>query len=385
MRLAINLLTDDPFNPSGAHWFWTRVVPEIAGRMTGDEELYLIVSPRSRPTHQGYGDNVRYITYPWSNESPNRRTLTEHLYSPVRLPLSRIDVLSTLIAPLVRSAPATVVHFKTMHAFTAPEGVRPAARLYRRLNYPRTARVADVIIINSESLRQEVQRYLDVDPAKLRLIPEAVDHDLFRPGDRDESWHHVNTRYGVTKPFVLFVSSLWPYKNCSGLLKAFASARRDLEDRQLVVVGPGRDQEYVAELEALAERLGIADDVHWVGGVPLEETVHFYRSADVFVYPSFNETFGLPILEAMAAGCPVVTSDASAMPETAGGRALLANPHDAQSIADAILKACGPEGDQLRAGGLERAAEFTWAATAEKTLAVYREVHRRHGKQGGRS
>ena len=302
----------------------------------------------------------------------------------MRLPLSGIDVLSTLIAPLVRSAPSTVVHFKTMHAFTAPEGVRPAARLYRRLNYPRTAKVADAIIINSESLRQEVQRYLDVDPTKLRLIPEAVDHDVFRPGDRDEARDHVSTRYGVTRPFVLFVSSLWPYKNCSGLLEAFASAGGDLEGRQLVVVGPGRDREYVAELKALAQRLGIADDVLWVGGVPLEETVHFYRCADVFVYPSFNETFGLPILEAMASGCPVVTSDTTAMPETAGGSALLADPHDPQSIAEAILKACGPEGDRLRAAGLERAAEFTWAATAEKTLAVYREVHARRDRKGGR-
>ena len=81
-------------------------------------------------------------------------------------------------------------------------------------------------------------------------------------------------------------------------------------------------------------------DVVWVGGVPLEETVHFYRSADVFVYPSFNETFGLPILEAMACACPVVTSNVSAMPETAGGAALLADPKDPESLADAIVQAC---------------------------------------------
>ena len=122
----------------------------------------------------------------------------------------------------------------------------------------------------------------------------------------------------------------------------------------------------------------------WVGGVPLEETVQFYRAADVFVYPSFNETFGLPILEAMAAGCPVVTSDTSAMPETAGGCALLADPHDPESIADALVKACGPEGERLRASGLERAAEFTWDATAERTLDVYREVHQRRGRRGRR-
>src|SRR3954471_9836764 len=384
MRVAINLLTDDPANPSGAHWFWTRVIPEMAGRLTEGEEFHLLVSPKSRHMHAGYGNRVSYITFPWSNESPPKRTLTEHLYAPLRLPLARIDVLSTLMAPIVPAAPGLVVHFKTMHAFTSPQAVRPAARLYRRMRYPRTAKVADAIIINSESLRHEVLHYLDVDPAKLRLIPEAVDHDLFRPGDPDEAWQHVSSRYGITRPFVLFVSSLWPYKNCEGLLRAFASAKADLGDRQLAVVGPGRDTAYLAELKALAEHLGIAEDVVWVGGVPLEETVHFYRSADVFVYPSFNETFGLPLLEAMAAGCPVVTSDTSAMPETAGGAALLADPKDPEAMADAVGRACGPEGERLRAAVPERAAEFTWAATAERTLAVYREVYARTARKGRR-
>jgi len=384
MRVAINLLTDDPGNPSGAHWFWTRVIPEMARRLDDGEEFHLLVSPTSRHMHQGYGPNVRYVTFPWSNESPPKRTLTEHVYAPVRLPLAKIDVLSTLMAPIVRSAPGLVVHFKTMHAFTQPQAIRRSVRLYRQLSYPRTAKVADAVVINSESLRREVMRYMDVDPAKLRLIPEAVDHEVFRPGDRDEAWHRVTGHYGVSKPFVLFVSSLWPYKNCEGLIRAFAAAKGELGERELVVVGPGRDVEYVAELKALADRLGIGDDVVWVGGVPLEETVHFYRCADVFVYPSFNETFGLPILEAMATACPVVTSDASAMPETAGGYALLADPKDPESLADAIVKACGPEGERLRAAGPERAAEFTWAATAERTLAVYREVYARRAGRGGR-
>jgi len=384
MRVAINLLTDDPANPSGAHWFWTRVVPEMASRLTDGEEFHLMVSPKSRPMHQGYGANVRYITFPWSNESPPKRTLSEHIYAPVRLPRSKIDILSTLIAPIVKPAPSLVVHFKTLHAYTAPQAIRLAARLYRRMSYPRTAKVADAIVINSESLRREVMHYLDVDPTKLHLIPEAVDHEVFCPGDRDEAWHHVRTRYGVSRPFVLFVSSLWHYKNCEGLLRAFSAAKTDLGGRQLVVVGPGRDVEYLAQLRALADQLGIAEDVVWVGGVPLEETVHFYRCADVFVYPSFNETFGLPILEAMATACPVVTSDTSAMPETAGGSALLADPKDPDSLADAIVKACGPEGEWLRAAGPVRAAEFTWAATAERTLDVYRGVYARSAAGGGR-
>lgn len=380
MRVAINLLTDDSENPSGAHWFWTQVIPEMATRLDRDERLYLVVSPKIRQIHQGYGPNVRYITFPWSNERQKLRTLSEHLYSPLRLPFSRIDVFSTLMAPVVNPTWSIVAHFKTMHAFTEPESVAPLARAYRLSSYPRTARIAEAIIINSESLRTEVTRYLDVDPEKLRLIPEAVDHKLFRPGSADAAREHVKV-YGVTRPFVLFVSSLWPYKNCHGLLRAFAQAKPQLADRQLIVVGPARDNKYRASLVALAAELGIADDVHFVGGVPLSETVHFFRAADVLVYPSFNETFGLPILEAMASGCPVVTSDITAMPETAGGAAILAAPDDPAAIAKGILEAVGPAGGILREQGLRRAAEFTWGATASATLDVYREVAARRKKK----
>jgi glycosyltransferase involved in cell wall biosynthesis len=376
MRVAINLLTENPQHPSGAHWFWTRMIPEMAKRLEPGEELHLLVSPKSRHVYQGYGSGVRYITYPWSNEQRNLRTLSEHLYSPVRLPLSRIDVFNTLMAPVVNLSWSLVLHFKTMHAYTSPESLTPQARAYRRMQYPRSARAANAIIINSESLRSEVQHYLQVDPRKLKLIYEAVDHDLFRPGDADAARAQI-ARHGVTKPFVLFVSSLWPYKNCDGLLRAWALARSDLGDRQLAIVGYGRDEKYVASLHSLAAELGIASDVVFVGGVPLEETVNFYRAADIFVYPSLNETFGLPILEAMACGCPVVTSDTSAMPETAGDAAVLADPTDPASIAKAIIEAVGSGRDRARDLGLERAAQFTWGATAAATLDVYREAAER--------
>ena len=379
MRVAINLLTDHPDAPSGAHWCWTRVIPEMAKRLEFGEELHLLVSPKSRHLHDGYGPNVFYITYPWSNEQRILRTLSEHLYSPVRLPLSHIDVFVTLIAPLLKIPRTQVIHMKTMHAFTAPESLTPLALAYRRMNYSRSARAADAVVVNSESLRSEVERYLDVDPRKFRLIYEAVDHDLFRPGDAAEARARVSS-YGVTKPFVLFVSSLWQYKNCDGLLRAWALARGELGDRQLAVVGKGRDEQYVAQLHSLAAELGIAGDVVFVGGVPLEETVSFYRAADALAYPSLNETFGLPILEAMACGCPVVTSNISAMPETAGGAAVLCDPKDPASIGRAIVEAVGPGRDRLRDLGIARARQFTWAATAASTLDVYREVaeRRRH-------
>jgi glycosyltransferase involved in cell wall biosynthesis len=380
MRVAINLLTEDPAHPSGAHWFWTRIIPEMAEQLRSGEELFLLVSPKSRRVYQGYGPGVRYITYPWSNEQRNLRTLSEHLYSPMRLPLSRIDVFNTLMAPVVNFTPSLVLHFKTMHAFTEPASLPPLSRVYRRMQYPRSARVADAIIINSQSLRSEIQHYLEVDPAKLKLVYEAVDHELFQPGDAGAARTQVACR-GVTKPFVLFVSSLWPYKNCEGLLRAWALARGDLGDRQLAIVGGGREEKYVASLHSLAAELGIAPDVKFVGAVPLEETVSFYRAADAFVYPSLNETFGLPILEAMACGCPVVTSNTSAMPETAGGAAELSDPRDPASIAKALIEALGPGRDRLRDLGIERAAQFTWSATAAATLEVYREAAERRERR----
>ena len=272
-----------------------------------------------------------------------------------------------------------------MHAYTAPESLRPLARLYRRMNYPRSARLANAIIINSESLRAEIDRYLNVDERKLKLIYEAVDHDLFHLGDADVA-RVIVASHGVTKPFVLFVSSLWPYKNCDGLLRAWAGPASNCSDRQLAIVGAGRDEKYLASLKSLAADLGITEDVVFVGGVPLEETVTFYRGADLFVYPSLNETFGLPILEAMACGCPVVTSDTSAMPETAGGAALLADPKDPASIARAIVEAAGPGGGGCENSGSSELESSPGGATAAGTLDVYREAaeRRRHGRNGSK-
>jgi len=379
VRVAINLLTEDPRHPSGAHWFWTRVIPEMTKSLEPREQIYLMVSPTCRPLHETYGPSVRYITFPWSNERRVLRTLSEHLYSPLRLPWSKVDVLNTLVAPAIKTCPV-VVHIKTMHAFMLRDFPKLTG-LYRRRGYRRSVAVADAIIVNSNSLRSQIEQYLPVDAAKFRLVPEAVDHEVFKPGDRDAARAQVR-QLGLTRPFVVFVSSLWPYKNCEGLLKAWAYARSDLGGRQLAIVGGGTYLSHKQYLEALARQLGIAADTVFVGQLSLSETVPFYQAADAFVYPSFNETFGLPILEAMACGCPVVTSNVTAMPETAGGAAVLCEPSEPRSIAQALLKALGPSGDRLRRLGFARAAQFSWATTAKKTLEVYREVHEQHSSDG---
>jgi glycosyltransferase involved in cell wall biosynthesis len=348
----------------------------MANRLGPGEELHLMLSPLARHYFPDDGDAVRCITFPWSNEHRLLRTASEHLITPFRLPLCNIDLLSTAIAPLVNPTRSLVIHMKTMHAFSEPDSLSMGARIYRRLNYQRSVRLADAVIVNSNSLRSEVDQYLEVDPQKVRLIYEAVDHDIFKPGDREAARAHM-AAFGISRPFVLFVSSLWRYKNCDALLRAWRLARHELEGRQLVIVGAERDQRYAAELHELVVDLGITDDVVFVGAVPNEETAHFYRAADLLVYPSLNETFGLPILEAMACACPVVTSNMSSMPEIAGGAAHLADPHDPGSLARSILDAIGTGADGLRTQGLRRAQQFSWGAIAEATLDVYREVAER--------
>jgi glycosyltransferase involved in cell wall biosynthesis len=377
LRMALNLLTDDPTQPSGAHWCWTRIVPEMADRLLPGEELNLMLSPSARHYFPDDGDGVRCLTFPWSNEHRILRTASEHLVTPFRLPLRHIDLLSTAIAPIVKSTRSLVIHMKTMHAFTVPETLGFAPRTYRRLNYQRSVRIADAVVVNSKSLWAEVDKYLEVDPAKVSLIYEAVDHEIFKPGDRDAARAHV-ARFGVSGPFLLFVSSLWRYKNADGVLRAWKLIRHELAGRQLVILGAERDQKYSLELHQLVAELGIADDVVFAGGVSNEETVHFYRAADLLVYPSFNETFGLPILEAMACACPVVTSNVSSMPEIAGGAAILTDPHDPSAIARSILEVTGSDVSRLRSEGLRRAQEFTWGAVAEATLNTYRQAAERH-------
>ena len=136
LRVAINLLSENPRHPSGAYWFWTRMVPEMANRLHPGEELHLMLSPLARRLHGDYGKGVRYITFPWSNEHRLLRTASEHLFTPVRLPLSNIDVLNTSIAPVLNPSWSLVIHMKTMHAFTTPGAISPGVRAYRRFELP---------------------------------------------------------------------------------------------------------------------------------------------------------------------------------------------------------------------------------------------------------
>jgi glycosyltransferase involved in cell wall biosynthesis len=269
---------------------------------------------------------------------------------PARARLDGVDVLHcpTHRAP-VRTPVPLVVTFHDLAVVRHPETFNAWTRTYSPLALPRVAKAARRLIAVSEFTRRELLELLDVPEEKVRVIPNAVG-EPFRPqGDVADG------------DYVLAVSTLEPRKNLPRLLDAFRRAR--LNGLRLLVAGaPGWGGVRVA-----------GDGVRWLGEVGDEELARLYRGARCVAYVSLYEGFGLPVLEAMACGAPVVAARNDAAEEVAGDAAVLVDPLDPDAIAAGLAEAVDRR-DELRARGLERAAAFRWADAARATVEVYREA-----------
>jgi glycosyltransferase involved in cell wall biosynthesis len=275
-----------------------------------------------------------------------------------------IDVChSTVAIPAPSDAPAVVtVHdiafVKTPERFTK-HGVRVMRRGLDR------CRDAARIICPSRATADDLVD-LGFDAARLRVVPWGVERRPVGVDDRER----VRLRYSLPSSFVLFVGTLEPRKNLSRLVEAM----RSLPDLPLVLAGPTGWGDDVAGAGSVRESVRRPDGgVRPLGFVPTEDLRPLIELASVVAYPSLEEGFGLPILEAMAHGTPVVTSDRSSMVEVAGGAAVLADPLDVDSIADAVRLALVDRAVWVERG-LERAATCSWDRTVDATVAVYREV-----------
>jgi glycosyltransferase involved in cell wall biosynthesis len=250
----------------------------------------------------------------------------------------------------------------------------PAARdrvLYR-LDHEGIRR-ATALIATSEATRQDLIRLLGVAEERVTVVHNGIDHERFRPTDRRVA----------ERPYVLFVGVEHPRKNLIALLRAFRSLKRDSRFRDLRLIkvgGPGYQGEPFRRrtLEAISA-LGLERDVELAERVEPDEMPAYYSGAECLVVPSLYEGFGMPVIEAMACGCPVIVSNRASLPEIAGEAALVTNP-DPDAIAEAIRDLmCSEEPrESIMAQGLEHARRFTWAAAAARTREVYQGVLARH-------
>jgi glycosyltransferase involved in cell wall biosynthesis len=247
-----------------------------------------------------------------------------------------------------------------------------AAWLYARPMFHLVARRAVCIIANSEFTKTQIVEHLEVSPSKVVVVYLGVS-DHFCPHDRGQAVLRVSALLGLQRPYILFVGNLKPNKNVKTLVRAFSQiyAHRDF-DHQLVILGD--DRKWKAGLVNECNKLGIGERVLFAPHVPSEDLPWVYGAAQLLVMPSFIEGFGLPVLEAMACGTPVVCSRAASLPEVAGDAAEYFEPTSTQDLAATLERVLGSRQLQetLRRRGLERAKLFSWHECARRTLDVYR-------------
>lgn len=236
---------------------------------------------------------------------------------------------------------------------------------------PRALEMAAQVITVSAQSRSDLIKILGVPEEKIVVIHEAPE-PFYMPEDKAKAAEIVSKRYGVTSPYILYIGGFSLRKNLMGLLYAYSQIRDRLSmPRKLVIAG--KPTGTYDRLKSLTTEFGLEEDVQFPGFIPVEDLVYLYSAADLFVYPSFYEGFGLPPLEAMACRVPVVTTTVSSMPEVVGDAAYLVDPYDPAAIAKAMLEVLEDSdlANRLAAKGFERAKSFSWRKTARHTLMVY--------------
>ncbi|WP_052740872.1 glycosyltransferase family 1 protein [Mycobacterium sp. UM_Kg1] len=297
-----------------------------------------------------------------------RRVLYERTRYPSAIRRTNGDVylgICNTLPPRLRMPSAVVVQ-STQFKFV-PESYGFLQRNYLRWGVANAVRRADAVITVSEHSRQDVIRWLGVDPGKVHAVHHGL---IFTPNDNHRPAPEA------ARPYILCVGAFYPYKNVVRLIEAFSILRQDGLPHDLVIVGsdtPGMSRD---DLARHAMAFGVADAVRLPGRVPRDDLEDLYTGADVFVMPSLYETFGHPVLEAMALGCPVVAARASSLPEVVGDAAELVDPTSAESIARGLVDVVTVPGRraQLVSLGKARLNAFSWTTTAEKTLEVLEKI-----------
>ena len=338
---------------------------------------YTVFTGRGRPVPSGGPGRQATLTVRatrWPTERPLVRILWEQVAQPWALRQARVDLLHALafVAPLWSPCP-TVVTVHDLSFLRFPERFRPANRLYLTWMTRLSARRARRIIAVSHYTRTEVVRLLGFPEERVDVVVHGVDHTRFHPYPPAQVAAFRQAR-GLPDRFILFVGTLEPRKNLPTLLRAFARLREQHPEEEVTLVIAGGKGWYYDPLFAQVRALGLSDRVRFPGFVPDAELPLWYSAATFFVYPSLYEGFGMPLLEAMACGTPVIAARSSALPEVVGEAGLLVPPDDAEGLARAMAWLLKDEALRLhlRERGRAQAARFTWAQTASQTVVVYR-------------
>lgn len=305
------------------------------------------------------------IAYPWFLKS-----LAPDL---AHLPVSDVPLL-------MLNRYVVTIHDMSSFLFGGRSGLSENLRLYR---FRRGLMRADRIIAVSSATRRDVENLLGVPPDRIRLVYSAPDPNFVDYRSSTSASQRLRERFQIHHPYILYAGRIRPHKNIPRLIEAFAVVRGELEshpqyrDLRLLIIGDEISRN--PEVRRAVAQSGAEQFVRFLGFVPFETLREFYASASAFAFPSLYEGFGLPPLEAMCMGIPVVTSSVSSLPEVVGDAAMIVNPENVFDIARGIREVLVDSElrERLQKAGFEQARQFNWSRTAQQTLEVYQEVARK--------
>ncbi len=367
MRIAIDARKLRDF---GIGTYIRNILIELS-RLDQSTEYVVLCRPDDVESGEVLGRNFRMVPEPAPTYS-----LAEQIRIPISLWREGVRLVHEphyVLPPAIRCRSVVTIH-DCIHLLFPQYLPGRLAYVYAKGSMWSATRKADRILTVSEASKRDILRFFDVPPDKVSVIHNGIDERFLGAADT-KRMDLVRQRYQLDHPFILYVGNIKPHKNIERLIDAFGRARGGgPENLKLIIIGDELSK-YPALRQAV-HRHRLDKYVRFLGFQPHETLAAFYRLARAFVFPSLYEGFGLPPLEAMACGTPVVTSNVSSLPEIAGGAALLVDPHDTDAIAEGIRRAVNDEAlrADLIARGLARAREFSWAQSVAKIHRIYMEV-----------
>ncbi|HKE84906.1 MAG TPA: glycosyltransferase family 1 protein [Vicinamibacterales bacterium] len=325
------------------------------------------------------GPNFRSVLEP----SPNY-SIREQMHVPWVLRRERPDVYHAphYVLPAGVRCPSVVTIHDCIHLMFPQYLPNRLAYAYARAQMWAAARRSDCILTVSEASKRDILHLFNVPPEKIVVVYNAIDsHFAVTPSE--EAVARVRERYQLNHQFVLYVGNIKPHKNLVRLIEAFDELRRSgFEHVKLLIIGDEISK--LPSLRRAVHHYKLHKQVRFLGYLSDDQLAILYRLASVFVFPSLYEGFGLPPLEAMASGTPVVTSNVSSLPEVVGDAAVLVNPYDVDAIVDGLRRVLTDPAlaAEMRRKGIERAREFSWERSVAKTWGVYQQVARQKSKAG---
>ncbi len=354
---------------------YTRSLIGALPALDHENSYRLFVAARGVEAKVPEAPNFRAVRLPVTDRETALVWQRLRLPIPIDLCLGPLDLFHSpdfVLPPVLTGRKVLTVH--DLSFLRVPEYAHPVLREYLCRVVPRSVHRADLVLADSASTRTDVIELLRVPEDRVQIVYAGVE-DRFRPVTDAATLAAVRERYGLDRPFILGLGTLEPRKNFVGLIEAFARLiqRRHLPHDLVIVGGKGWLYEPIFQR---VRGLGLEGRVHFPGHVADDDLPAVYTLAACLAYPSFYEGFGIPALEAMACGTPVVTTRASSLPEVAGPAALYVDPHDNEGLVEALDRVLHDEAlrRELEAAGHRQAAQFTWQRAAQTLLSAYRSV-----------